>query len=222
MFDRFTDRARAAVHHAQEEARRLGHEHLGTEHLLVGVLREPAGIGAKALAALDVSLETVRSEIEHRLARGVGDSPRHPTFSPAAKQAFEFALREATTMGHDHLGTEHLALGLVRVQEGAAARILADCYGIDRDRLLDRIVELLPDTNLSTRFSARGRRTRPFLRRPVVWQMPDDAVAANRRRRVLSDLEAVLDENERLRKVLRQHGIDPDERPGDQAGEQPA
>src|SRR3954454_11214253 len=163
MFERFTDRARAVVHHAQEEARGLGHDHVGTEHLLVGVLREPAGIGAKALASFDVSLETVRSEIEHRLARGTDESPRNPTFSPAAKQAFEFALREATAMGHDHLGTEHLALGVVRVQDGAAARILADCYGVDRERLLDRIVELLPDTNLGVGFSARGRRTRPFL-----------------------------------------------------------
>jgi ATP-dependent Clp protease ATP-binding subunit ClpC len=218
MFDRFTDRARAAVHHAQEEARRLGHQHLGTEHLLVGVLREPAGVGAKALGAFDVSLETVRSEIEHRLGRGTSEAPGQLTFSPGAKQSFEFALREAKAMGHDYLGTEHLTLGLVRVHDGAAARILADCYAIDRDGLLDHIVALLPDTGPSP----RGRRSRPFLQRPVLWHMPEDAVAVNRRRRLLLDLEAVLDENARLRKLLREHGIDPDERPGDQSGEQPA
>src|SRR3954454_906324 len=212
MFERFTDRARAVVHHAQEEARRLGHDRLGTEHLLVGVLREPAGIGAKALAAFDVSLDTVRAEIEHRLGSGPSQAHRQLTFSPAAKQVFELALREAKAMGHDHLGTEHLALALVRVHDGTAARILADCYGIDRDGLLDRMIPLLPDTNLRP----WGRRTRPFLRRPIAWHLPDDAIAVGRRRRLLADLEAVLDENERLRSLLRAHGIDPDERPGEQ------
>ena len=174
--------------------------------------RYPAGIGAKALATFDVSLEAVRSEVEHRVGTSDSASPGQLSFSPRAKQVFEFALREAKGLDHDYLGTEHLTLGLLRVTDGVAAGILSDCYGLDRDGVLYRVVELLPDTG----FRSRGRRTRPFLRRPVEWHMPENAVAQSRRRRLVQDLEAVLDENERLRKLLRDRGIDPDERPGEQ------
>jgi ATP-dependent Clp protease ATP-binding subunit ClpC len=125
MFERFTDRARRVVVLAQEESRLLGHGHIGTEHLLLGLVPKKTGVAAAALAALGVDLETARSEVEEVAGRGDEMVRGHIPFTPRAKKALESSLREALDAGHDHIGTEHILLGIVRDYEGAAAEVLA-------------------------------------------------------------------------------------------------
>ncbi len=126
MFERFTDRARRVVVMAQEESRLLEHNFIGTEHLLLGLLRESDGVAAQTLAALDISLETVRARVEEIVGMGRGPTEAgNIPFTPRAKKVLEMALREALTLGHNYIGTEHLLLGLVREGEGVAAQVLA-------------------------------------------------------------------------------------------------
>jgi ATP-dependent Clp protease ATP-binding subunit ClpC len=124
MFERFTDRGRRVVVLAQEESRLLGHDHIGTEHLLLGLVAEKKGIAAAALAVLGIDLETARSEVEEVVGRGDEMARGHIPFTPRAKKALESSLREALDVGHDHIGTEHILLGIVRDYEGAAAEVL--------------------------------------------------------------------------------------------------
>ncbi|MFL6103199.1 MAG: Clp protease N-terminal domain-containing protein, partial [Actinomycetes bacterium] len=124
MFERFTDRARNVVRAAQDEARRLGHASIGTEHLLLGLLAEPEGIAARALAALGLSLDGLRAEVERTAGRGEGAPGGHIPFQPRSKKVLELSLREALSLGHNYIGTEHILLGLVR-EEGMAAQGLA-------------------------------------------------------------------------------------------------
>lgn len=129
MFERFTDRARRALVIAQEEARLLGHNYLGTEHMLLGLLHEGQGVAAKILIARGVDLQDVRARIEKTIGPvGTGASGA-PPFTPRAKRVMEFALREALQLGHNYIGTEHLLLGLVREGEGVAAQVLRDVLG---------------------------------------------------------------------------------------------
>jgi ATP-dependent Clp protease ATP-binding subunit ClpC len=125
MFERFTDRARRVVVLAQEEARLLDHDYIGTEHLLLGLAAEEEGIAARALAELGIDLETVRREVEEVVGRGDTTPSGHIPFTRRAKKALESSLREAQGLGHDHIGTEHILLGIVRDYEGAAAEVLA-------------------------------------------------------------------------------------------------
>src|SRR5437867_12711807 len=113
MFERFTDRARRVVVLAQEEARLLDHNRIGTEHLLLGLIREGEGIAAQALESMDISLETVRQQVVEIIGRGQTVPTGHIPFSPRAKKVLELALREALQLGHNYIGTEHLLLGLI-------------------------------------------------------------------------------------------------------------
>jgi ATP-dependent Clp protease ATP-binding subunit ClpA len=140
MFERFTDRARQVVFLAQEEARRLNHNYIGTEHLLLGLLREGEGVAAKALGSLGISLEAVRVQVEERTGQGHATPTGHIPFTPRAKKVLELSLREALQLGHNYLGTEHILLGLLR--EGVAARVLAG-FGADHARLREQVVRLL-------------------------------------------------------------------------------
>ena len=214
MFERFTPSARQAVSRARTAARSLGHQSLGTEHLLLGILEEADGAGAKVLAELEADPATIRREVEFRTGPESGPAPARLPFSPQCKKALEFALREAKQLGYDDIGTEHLLLGIARVDEGVAAQILLDCFGIDRGQIRDRLVVMVN----TQAWGPRVRRTRPFLRPPVHFALPRDAAAGARRRRIVSEIQSVLDENDRLRRLLREHGIDPDARPGS-AGE---
>jgi ATP-dependent Clp protease ATP-binding subunit ClpC len=126
MFDRFAERARLAMVLAQEEARELKHNYVGTEHLLLGLLRQDDGLAARLLASLDVTLEKVRAEVDRIVGPGDEVTRGQIPFTPRAKRALELALKEARSLGHDHIGTEHLLLGLLRKSEGVAARILLD------------------------------------------------------------------------------------------------
>ncbi|MBG0816920.1 Clp protease [Planomonospora sp. ID82291] len=126
MFERFTDRARRVVVLAQEEARRLGHDHIGTEHVLLGLLSEEGGVAARALQSFGLGLEQVRGDVEEVVGRGSDPPPGHVPFTPRAKKVLELSLREALDLRHTYIGTEHLLLGLIREGEGLAARVLTD------------------------------------------------------------------------------------------------
>src|SRR5258708_7141260 len=124
MFERFTDRARRVVVLAQEEARILSHDYIGTEHILLGLIHEGEGGAARALESLGVSLETVRQQVEEIIGRGRVTRSGHIPFTPRAKKVLELSLREALQLGHDYIGTEHILLGLIREGNGVAAQVL--------------------------------------------------------------------------------------------------
>src|SRR5205814_2560223 len=124
MFERFTDRARRVVVLAQEEARMLNHNYIGTEHILLGLIHEGEGVAAKALESLGISLEAVRQQVEEIIGQGQQAPSGHIPFTPRAKKVLELSLREALQLGHNYIGTEHLLLGLVREGEGVAAQVL--------------------------------------------------------------------------------------------------
>jgi hypothetical protein len=145
LFQRFTPRARNSVVLAQEAARSMGHDHVGTEHVLLGILGNPEGVGAKALARWSLTPADVEHDIEERVGRGDAAGPGHIRFDPKAKKSLELALREALQLGHNYIGTEHLVLGVVRTDGGVAAAILGD-RGITPDEVrvavLDEIQKL--------------------------------------------------------------------------------
>jgi Clp amino terminal domain, pathogenicity island component len=125
-FHRFTSSAREVVVHAQQEAHALSHNYIGTEHLLLGLLRVEDGVAAKALVSLQVEYAAVRAEVERVVGRGEGTSAGRLPFTPRSKKTLELALRESLALKHDHIGTEHILLGLLRENEGVAATILID------------------------------------------------------------------------------------------------
>jgi ATP-dependent Clp protease ATP-binding subunit ClpC len=142
MFERFTDRARRVVVLAQVEARQLGHNYIGTEHLLLGLLAERDGVAARVLESLDVSLEFVRSQVLEIIGRGVGEVQSQIPFTPRAKKVMELSLREALQLGHNYIGTEHILLGLVREGEGVAAQVLIKQRG-SLDRVRSAVIQEL-------------------------------------------------------------------------------
>src|ERR1700678_3546783 len=142
MFERFTDRARRVVPLAQEEAKRLDHNYIGTEHLLLGLIREGEGVGAKALESLGISLDAVRQQVEEIIGQGQQAPSGHIPFTPRAKKVLELSLREALQLGHNYIGTEHMLLGLVREGEGVAAQVLVS-LGADLARVRQQVIQLL-------------------------------------------------------------------------------
>ncbi len=142
MFERFSDRARRVVVLAQEEARLLNHNYIGTEHLLLGLIHEGEGVAARALESLDVDFDAIRHEVEMLTGRG-GQAPSgHIPFTPRAKKVLEFSLREALQLGHNYIGTEHVLLGLIREGEGVAAQVLTK-LGADLGVVRQRVIEIL-------------------------------------------------------------------------------
>ena len=142
MFERFTDRARRVLVLAQEEARDLNHAFIGTEHILLGLIKEGEGVAAKALDALDISYETVREKVEEAIGSNANPSPGSPPFTPRAKKVLELSLREALQLGHSYIGTEHMLLGLVREGEGVAAQVLSD-LGADMTRVRSQVISMM-------------------------------------------------------------------------------
>ena len=142
MFERFTDRARRAVVLAQEEARLLNHNYIGTEHILLGLVHEEQGVAAKALTDLGVSLEAVRAEVKEIIGQGESAPTGHIPFTPRAKKVLELSLREALKLGHNYIGTEHILLGLLREGEGVGAQVLVK-LGASQDRVRRQITQLL-------------------------------------------------------------------------------
>jgi ATP-dependent Clp protease ATP-binding subunit ClpC len=142
MFERFTDRARRVVVLAQEEARMLNHNYIGTEHILLGLIHEGEGVAAKALESLGISLEAVRQQVEEIIGQGQSAPTGHIPFTPRAKKVLELSLREALQLGHNYIGTEHILLGLIREGEGVAAQVLQK-LGADLNRVRQQVIQLL-------------------------------------------------------------------------------
>jgi ATP-dependent Clp protease ATP-binding subunit ClpC len=143
VFERFTERAKQVVVLAQDEARALRHNYIGTEHILLGLLREEEGLAARVLESLDITVEEVRAQVARII--GPGDEPivsGQIPFTPRAKKVLELSLREALSLKHSYIGTEHILLGLVRENEGVAARILLD-FDADAEKIRNEIMRVL-------------------------------------------------------------------------------
>ena len=236
---------------AQEEARLLSHNYIGTEHILLGLAHEGQGVAAKALESLGISLEAVRGEVEAIIGQGQSAPVGHIPFTPRAKKVLELSLREALQLGHNYIGTEHILLGLIREGEGVAAQVLVK-LGADLSRVRRQVIQLLTGYaggEAPEQAGARTRRVRMTV--PAELREAEEQLAQVRQekkaaidaenferaaalrdqerqllRRVAEreqawtagvDLEAVIQENqhlhrevERLRELLRQHGIEPD------------
>ena len=264
MFERFTDRARRVVVLAQEEARMLNHDYVGTEQILVALIGEGGGVAARALQSLGITEEAVRQQVEELVGRGqAGPQRGHLPFTPGAKKILQLSLREAIALGHGYIGTEHILLGLVREGEGVALRVL-NGLGVDPGRVRQRVIALVsarrvqeqPETG---RGGGRGKRKLASEVRgrldSIEWRLsvleqrvgsgPEvrdldreiaevrrdkeaaidaqdfehAAVLRDRESQLLSDkaarlqeaadLPSLSDEVERLRDLLRRHGIDP-------------
>jgi hypothetical protein len=195
MFERFTDKARQAVVLAQEEARRLGHPEVGTEHLLLGLLAvDGESAASRALTGLGIPLDDLRREVEERIGRGEGAPSGHLPFASRNKKVLELSLREALQLGHNYIGTEHLLLGLAREGEGGAAQVLAG-RGADLEVVRQAVVR-----QLSAGAGDRAGAAQPS------------------KESLIADIEALYEqivrlsrEVERLNELLRRHGIEPDE-----------
>jgi len=142
MFERFTDRARRVVVLAQEEARKLNHNYIGTEHLLLGLIRESEGVAAKALESLGISLDAVRQQVREIIGQGQQPPPGHIPFTKRAKKALELSTRESMQLGHNYIGTEHILLGLLREGDGVAAQVLVK-LGADLNLVRQQVIQLL-------------------------------------------------------------------------------
>jgi ATP-dependent Clp protease ATP-binding subunit ClpA len=221
MFERFTDQARRVVVLAQEEARHLNHNYIGTEHLLLGLLREGEGVAAKALASLGISLEAGRIQVEEIVGQGLRAPTGHIPFTPRAKKVLELSLREALQLGHNYMGTEHILLGVIREGEGVAAQVLA-AVGADDARVREQVVRLLTEEQIAqVRRQKEAAVEAGDVDRAAALRDREQQLLADRARREREwmadvDVQAVIEENqrlhgevERLRGLLRQHGIEP-------------
>ncbi|TBT88507.1 ATP-dependent Clp protease ATP-binding subunit [Propioniciclava sinopodophylli] len=155
MFDRFTDRARRVIVLAQDEARMLNHNYIGTEHLLLGLIHEGEGVAAKALESLGISLEAVRAQVEEIIGQGQQAPTGHIPFTPRAKKVLELSMREALQLNHPYIGTEHILLGLIREGEGVAAQVLIK-LGADLNRVRNQVLQLLSGFQGSEKPSTAG------------------------------------------------------------------
>ncbi|HLF70376.1 MAG TPA: ATP-dependent Clp protease ATP-binding subunit [Actinomycetota bacterium] len=169
MFERFTDRARRVVVLAQEEARLLNHNYIGTEHILLGLISEGEGVAAKALESLGVSLDSVRSQVEEIIGSGTASPPGHIPFTPRAKKVLELSLREALQLGHNYIGTEHILLGLIREGEGVAAQVLQK-LGADLGRVRQQVIQLLQGYPAQEKGGGHASETAPQGTSPILDQ----------------------------------------------------
>jgi ATP-dependent Clp protease ATP-binding subunit ClpC len=168
MFERFSERAREVVVEAQQEARALKHNYIGTEHILLGLLRETDGVSPRVLNTLGISLDQVRTQVTRIVGRGDEVTAGQIPFTPRAKKVLELSLREALSLGHNYIGSEHILLGIARENNGVAARILLD-YGADADKLRDEVIRelgVIPPRGLRPK---RCRAPAPLLLVAVGW-----------------------------------------------------
>jgi ATP-dependent Clp protease ATP-binding subunit ClpC len=183
MFERFTDRARQVVVLAGEEARRLGHNFVGTEHLLLGIVAERQGVAVRVLEALGISLDDVRERVEQLVGRGGHEEAGKIPFTPRAKKVLELSLRESLQLGHDYVGTEHILLGLVREGDGVAAQVLVP-MGADMAATRQEVIRVLgllqPEDTRMARALRTARRPQPdeVLARLASIEVKLDAIAA--------------------------------------------
>ena len=264
MFERFTDRARRVVVLAQEEARRLDHNYIGTEHLLLGLIRESEGVAAKALESLGIGLDAVRQQVEEIIGQGQEAPSGHIPFTPRGKKVLELSLRESLQLGHNYIGTEHILLGLMG--DGGAAQVLVR-LGADLNRVRQQVIHLIagrppregapgpevqarldvveirlavlehrvgtgPDTSDLDEQIAQVRRekesavdARDYEQAAARRNREKELLAAKAARQeqwvaghsalplLAERVQQLADEVERLRAMLRQHGIDPQDKP---------
>jgi ATP-dependent Clp protease ATP-binding subunit ClpC len=207
MFERFTDRARRVVVLAQDEARQLNHDYIGTEHILLGLIHEGDGVAARALEAMGISLAAVRQGVEQVI--GKGDAPPgggHIPFTPRAKKVLELSLREALQLGQDYIGTEHILLGLIREGEGVAAQVLVR-LGADLHRVRQEVLHLLAGRPEGAP-AERGAASAGSSRNPVVQEV----------REALSSISDRLTAIERHLGMREPAGPGDPAEPGDPAG----
>jgi prophage maintenance system killer protein len=240
MFQRFTDRARRVVVLAEEEARLLRHNSVGTEHILLGLLHEGEGVAARALESLGINRESVRQQVEQLIGEGQQAPGGHILFAPRAKKVLELSLREAMALGHNYVGTEHILLAMLREGDGAAAQALTG-LGIGHAQVRERVLGLLagereqidPQAQLADLITAAEQLTQVQQDKEAAFDAGDFEAAAalrDREKQLLADKlrlenqvtagvagQAILAENlrlrrelQRLRDLLRQHGIEPD------------
>jgi ATP-dependent Clp protease ATP-binding subunit ClpC len=193
VYERFTDRARRAVVQAQEEARMLSHNYIDTEHILLGLIHERDGVAAQALESLGISLDLVRQQIEEIIGRGQQAPPEHIPFTPRSKKVLELSLREALQLNHDYIGTEHILLGLIREGDGVGAQVLVK-LGADLNRVRQQVIQLLQGHQDMVVMSGREK------------EWAGSVAGSTSLAREVDRLNAEL---ERLRAILREHGIDP-------------
>lgn len=155
MFERFTEKAIKVIMLAQEEARRLGHNFVGTEQVLLGLIGEGTGVAAKTLKSMGVNLKDARTEVEKIIGRGSGFVAVEIPFTPRAKRVLELSWDEARQLGHNYIGTEHLLLGLIREGEGVAARVLEN-LGVDLNKVRSNVIKMLGDSKPTTASGASG------------------------------------------------------------------
>ncbi len=240
MFQRFTDRARRVVVLAQEEARLLRHTYVGTEHLLLGLLHEGEGVAAQALASLGISLADVRGQVEEIIGHGRNPVSGHIPFTPRTKKVLELSLREALALGHHYIGTEHLLLAMLREGQGVAAQVLTRLgtdHAQVRERVLALLTGECEQQDLQGQLAdlvdAAERLTQVRQQKEAAFDAGDLKAAEalrDREKQLLADKlrlenqltvgaagQAILGENQRLRHelqrlrdLLRQHGIEPD------------
>jgi len=202
MFERFTDRARRVMLLAEEEARRLNHDHVGTEHILLGLVLEGEGVAARALESLGISLQAVREQVEESIGRGQQAPPGRIPYTPRAKKTLELSLREALHLGHHYIGTEHILLGVIREGEGPAAQVLVNLGG-DLNRVRQQVIQVLQGYQGNVPLSVRAT-SRP-------------GQAGRGRRKLLSQiLDRVDSMDSRLTALERRVGTGPDVRDLDQ------
>ena len=203
MFEKFSERARRVMVLAQEEARTLDHDYIGTEHILIAIAHEGEGLAAKVLANLNISETAVRATALEIVGRGTKAPPGHIPFTPRSKRVLEYSLREALQLGNNYIGTEHILLGIIQDGEGVAAQVLVK-LGADLPKLRQLLLNRQRSESVVSDFLAGDGE-------PFLMKMP------GRKHYLLGELENLLDENDRLyeqvrrlRDVLRQHNIDPD------------
>ena len=166
MFERFTERARQVVVLAQDEARALEHGYIGTEHILLGLLREEEGLANRVLESLDISVEEVRAQVARIIGQGDDVTMGQIPFTPRAKKVLDYSLREALALGHNYIGTEHILLGLVRENEGVACQILLE-FDADAEKIRNEVISMLSGPGRNRDDPARHRATTASASKPI-------------------------------------------------------
>ena len=165
MFERFTDRARRVIVLAQEEARTLQHNYIGTEHLLLGLIREGEGVAAKALASKGVTLDDTRKQVEEMIGKGNASPNGHIPFTPHARQVLELSLREALQLGHSYIGTEHILLGLIHEGEGVGTQVLIK-MDVNLGELRSATIDLIRGNSSDGKNDSKGELEPPHQEQP--------------------------------------------------------
>ena len=198
MFERFTDRARRVVVLAQEEAKMLNHNYIGTEHILLGLIHEGEGVAAKALESLGISLDAVREQVQDIIGQGQQQPTGHIPFTPRAKKVLELSLREALQLGHSYIGTEHILLGLIREGEGVAAQVLVK-LGADLNRVRQQVIQLLSGYQGKEQVAVGGQEASPDKGSQILDQFGRNLTQAARE----GKLDPVIGREKEMERVMQ-------------------